>query len=155
MTWLSRQEIVSYGDSAQSIASIGGYTETNANLTGGDEPERVRAAAVTGNLFETLAVDPAIGRRFVASDGDPSAPETVMLGHGLWQRRFGGSPSIVGQTILVNGRPRTVIGIMPASFQLPLDYRAPPAERALFPARPRSRRPRAVGRPLRTSAWPA
>ena len=63
MTWLSRQEIVSYGDSAQSIASIGGYTETNANLTGGDEPERVRAAAVTGNLFETLAVDPVIGRR--------------------------------------------------------------------------------------------
>jgi putative ABC transport system permease protein len=124
VTHLSVREIVSYGDSAASFVSLGAYTEVNANLTGGREPERVRAAAVTANLFETLGVRPAIGRPFEAADGAPGATEVAMLGHGLWQRRFGASPEVVGQTIQVNGRPRIVIGVMPASFRLPVDYRA-------------------------------
>jgi putative ABC transport system permease protein len=124
VTHLSVREIVSYGDSAASFVSLGGYTEVNANLTGGREPERVRAAAVTANLFETLGVRPAIGRPFEAADGAPGATEVAMLGHGLWQRRFGASPEVAGQTIQVNGRPRIVIGVMPASFRLPVDFRA-------------------------------
>jgi putative ABC transport system permease protein len=133
ITSLSRQEIVSYGENATSTSSVGGYTETNANLTGGDEPERVRAAAVTGNLFATLGVEPTLGRSFVADDSNPGTPATVMIGHGLWQRRFGGSPALLGQVLLVNGIPRTVIGIMPASFKLPLDYRATRPTELWFP----------------------
>jgi putative ABC transport system permease protein len=132
VTHLSLREILSYRE-AQSFTQLGAYTEVSANLTGGAEPERVRAAAVTGDLFETLGVSAVAGRVFVTSDGDPGAAETVVLGHSLWQRRFGGSPGIVGQVIQVNGRPRTVVGVMPASFRLPLDYRADRPSELWFP----------------------
>jgi predicted permease len=133
MTWLSIQEIVAYRDEARSLAQLAAYTETNANLTGGEEPERVRAAAVTANLFETLGVAPVHGRAFLAGEDRPDAAPVVMLGHGLWQRRFGGSPAVVGQTIPVNGRPRTIVGVMPRSFRLPLDYRAARPTELWFP----------------------
>ena len=122
-THLSMREILSYGAESASLEQLAGYTETNANLTGGTEPERIRAAAVTGNIFATLGVGPLLGRGFAPRDNDPGAPLVVMLGHDVWQRRFSGA-DVIGQTIRVNGRPRTVIGIMPPSFRLPLDYRA-------------------------------
>ncbi len=124
VTHLSLQEVVSYRDDSTTFSAVGGYIESNANLTGGDDPERVRAAVVTGELFSTLGVTPLLGRALSASDSAPGAPEVVVLGNSLWQRRFGGTPNIVGQTIIVNGRPREVVGVMPPAFQLPLDYLA-------------------------------
>ena len=123
-THLSLREIVSYRDEAASFAQVATYADINANLTGGDEPERVRAAAVSANLFETLGASALLGRTFVEGEDEPAAAPTVVLGHGLWQRRFGGAPDIVGRTIPVNGRSRTIIGVMPASVRLPADYRA-------------------------------
>ena len=123
-THLSLREIVSYRDDAASFAQVATYADINANLTGGDEPERVRAAAVSANLFETLGASALLGRTFVEGEDEPAAAPTVVLGHGLWQRRFGGAPDIVGRTIPVNGRSRTIIGVMPASVRLPADYRA-------------------------------
>jgi predicted permease len=133
LTWLSLQEVMSYGEEVASVTSFGAYTETTANLTGGDEPERVRAAAVTGNLLAVLGIEPTLGRALTAADSEPGAPETVVLGHGLWQRRFGGAPDIVGRTIPVNGRRRTVVGVLPASFRLPLDFRASRPSELLIP----------------------
>lgn len=123
-TWLSLQEVVSYGKESQSLAAMAGYQATDVNLTGGQEPERIRGALVTANLMATLRVPALLGRIPSADDGKPGAAEVIVIGHGLWQRRFGGSPEIVGQTIQLNGRPRTVIGVMPASFRLPGDYLA-------------------------------
>ena len=68
-TWLSTQEIVNYRAGAPSLADLAAYMEMNASLTGGQEPERVRAAAATANLFETLAVAPLRGRTFTAAEG--------------------------------------------------------------------------------------
>jgi putative ABC transport system permease protein len=116
--------VVSYGDDAGSLRQIAGYTETNANLTGEEDPERVRAGVVTVNLFDTLGVAPIRGRTFNVSEGEPGAPDVVMVSQGLWRRRFGGAADLVGREIRVNGRVRTVVGIMPDSFRLPLDYRA-------------------------------
>ena len=124
VTNLSLQEVVSYRDDSTTFSAVGGYIETNANLTGGDDPERVRAAVVTGELFSTLGVTPLLGRALSASDSAPGTPEVVALGNSLWQRRFGGTPNIVGQTIIVNGRRREVVGVMPPAFQLPMDYLA-------------------------------
>ena len=132
-THLSLREIVSYREDAQSFAQLATYTDASANLTGGEEPERVRAAAVSANLFDTLGVSALLGRGFVAGDDDPGAPATVVLGHGLWQRRFGGALDIVGRTLQVNGRPRTVVGVMPPSLRLPLDYRADRPSELWFP----------------------
>ena len=122
-TWLSIREILGYRD-AKSVSALGGYTETAANLTGGGEPERVRAASVTTNLFDVLGVRPARGQGFRESDGAPGAAGAAVMSHALWQRRFGGDPAIVGKTIEVEGRPRLVLGVMPAAFRLPLDFRA-------------------------------
>ena len=123
-TWLSAPEVVNYRADAASFAQLGAYIETDANLTDGNEPERVRAASVTGELFDTLGVPARLGRALRPADGEPGAPETVVLGHGLWQRRFGGSPAIIGERIQVNGRLREVVGVMPPEFRLPVDYRA-------------------------------
>ena len=69
----------------------------------------------------------------MAADDEPGAPATVVLGHGLWKRRFEGALDIVGRTLQVNGRPRTVVGVMPPSLRLPLDYRADRPSELWFP----------------------
>ena len=81
-----------------------------------------RSRCVRRALMErasTLGVQPALGRNFTAADDEPSANATVLLSWGLWKRRYGGSPSILGQTILLDAKPYTVIGIMPAWFAYP------------------------------------
>jgi predicted permease len=123
-TWLSPREVLSYREQASTFEHVSAYSEADGNLTGGDEPERVRLASITPDIFDTLGVVPAIGRRFDASDVAPGAAAVVILNHGVWTRRFGASTDIIGQTIRLNGLPRTVVGVMPAQFRLPLDYRS-------------------------------
>jgi predicted permease len=122
VTHLSIREILGYREGA-SLERLGAYMDATANLTGGLEAERVRSALVTPELFETLGVAPMLGRTFDAAEGAPGGASVVVLGHGLWQRRFGGAADIVGRSIQVNGVPRTVVGVMPAGFRLPVDYR--------------------------------
>jgi putative ABC transport system permease protein len=121
-TWLSARELVEYRAATRSFASLAAYTRFDANLTGELEPERVRAAAVTGDLFSTLDVLALRGRTLTQAEDVAGADDVVVLGHELWLRRFGGT-DIVGTTIEVNGRPRRVTGVMPPGFRLPLDYR--------------------------------
>jgi putative ABC transport system permease protein len=120
-TWLSTPEVLSYREERNTFASFAAYYASAVNLTGGDQPERVSAAAVTPALFATLGVRAQVGRTFIAADSATLANE-VVLGHGLWLRRFGGQRDIIGQTIQINGRARTVVGVMPPSFKLPLDF---------------------------------
>ncbi|MGH7676874.1 MAG: ABC transporter permease [Gemmatimonadaceae bacterium] len=121
-THLSTSEVKSYGGEASAFESLAGYMSGAANLTGGQEPERVIRNYVTPNLFQTLRVAPLIGQTFSLTDSTAAIEGEVVIGYGLWQRRFGGRPDIVGQTVQVNGVTRTVIGVMPASFRLPLDF---------------------------------
>jgi len=134
-TWLSLQEVAAYGRESRALTGVAGYREMDATLTGGQEPERIRAAATTATLFETLGVAPAIGR-WVPSAELASAPDVIVLGHGLWQRRFGGNPAVIGLTIQVNGAPRTVTGVMPPDFRLPTDYGAQRPTEAWLPEPP-------------------
>jgi predicted permease len=94
-------------------------TEYNLASAGGQLPEKVRAAECSWNLFATLGVEPALGRKFTAEDDQPSANATVVLSWGLWKRRFGGANSILGQAIRLDAKAYTVIGIMPAWFAYP------------------------------------
>jgi putative ABC transport system permease protein len=132
-TWLSNRELLSYREESRSFAQLAAYVETDANVTGGQDPERVRAAAVTANVFDTLGVTPLLGRSFAAGEDGPGAALSVILGYSLWQRRFGGASDIVGKTLQISGRPRTVIGVMPASVRLPVDYRATRPSELWFP----------------------
>jgi putative ABC transport system permease protein len=79
----------------------------------------VRAATFSWNLLPTLGVQPALGRNFTADEDKPSANPTVLLSWGLWKRRFGSNPSIVNQTVLLDDKPYTVIGVMPSWFDYP------------------------------------
>jgi predicted permease len=94
-------------------------TEYNLSGSGGQLPEKVRGAECSWNLFATLGVEPAFGRKFTAADDQPSANAAVVLSWGLWKRRFGGETSILGQTIRLDAKAYTVIGIMPAWFAYP------------------------------------
>ena len=121
-TWIAGPELLDYQAETSTFDQVAAYTGSAANLTGGQEPERVITALVTPNIFHALRMPPLLGRTFDASDNAAAIADQVVLGFGLWQRRFGGSREIVGQTIQVNGRARTVIGVMPESFKLPLDF---------------------------------
>src|SRR5262245_33962938 len=103
----------------RSFASFGAiWASGTVALTGDAEPEQLRSAWVTTNFFDVLGASSALGRTFRAEDSTAGAPPTILLGWDLFQRRFGGNPSIVGQQILVNDEPTLVIGVMPGSFRL-------------------------------------
>ena len=113
-TW---PDFVDWRDRSTSLTAIGGAWGAAYNLTGIDEPERLSGAAVTPGLFDALRVEPAIGHRFT---GDPNQePRVVVIAHDLWRRRFGSDPSVLGRRVDLNGRPHTVIGVMPEGFAWP------------------------------------
>jgi putative ABC transport system permease protein len=89
------------------------------NMTGRDQPEQIRGLQATGNLFDMLGVEAALGRGFTVEDDKAGAEPVVVLSDQLWKRRFGSDPSIIGQTLTLDGRSYTVIGVMSPSFQFP------------------------------------
>ena len=101
-----------------SFSSFGTWNNGTVTVTGKDAPEQVRSAFVTEGTLGALGVTPdLIGRAFTAKDMEPDGPETVVLTHAYWQRKLGGDPSAVGRSLLIDGKPREIIGVMPASFR--------------------------------------
>jgi putative ABC transport system permease protein len=88
-----------------------------ANLTGGEEPERLQGYQVSADFFRVLGVSAERGRTFLAEEDRPGASRVVVISHGLWQRRFGGAPDVVGRSLTLNGAPYEVVGVMPADFR--------------------------------------
>jgi predicted permease len=98
--------------------SLAAYYFTPFNLSGGGQTERVNGKVVSGNYFSTLGVKMNRGRAFLPEeDRAPNANPVVVIGYGLWQRRFGGDPALVGKTITLNGQGFTVVGVAPPQFQ--------------------------------------
>ncbi|HXI90251.1 MAG TPA: ABC transporter permease, partial [Blastocatellia bacterium] len=112
-----RQQNQSFEDIA--CYDTGGFAIASGGPGGGAEPEQLKGAFVNQGLFEILGVAPILGRTFTAEEDQPDHDLVVILSYGLWQRRFGGDPNILGQTILLNNRPRIAIGVMPKGFQFP------------------------------------
>ena len=106
---------------AQPFSGLTAFPALNSgfNLSGEGLPERVLGARVTRPFFEVLGVPPALGRGFLPEEDVPGGPRVVVLGHGLWQRRFGGRPDVVGRSITLNGEPYTIVGVAPPGFQYP------------------------------------
>src|SRR5688572_22539430 len=89
------------------------------NFTGSGEPERLTSAGVTGNYFQALGVAPALGRTFQLENEKPALNQVTVLSYALWQKRFGGDPAIIGKTLILDGKPSEVIGVMPQDFTFP------------------------------------
>ena len=85
-------------------------------LTGRGEPERLSGVPVSENFFQLLGIQPQLGRLFTAEECKWHGPKALLMSHGLWERRFGSDPSIVGRTLTINDEPVTVAGVLPASF---------------------------------------
>jgi len=88
-------------------------------LSGEGQAERLSGASVSTSLFPLLGVQPIHGRNFEPAEARPGAAGVVILGYGVWQRRFGADPNLVGRSIRINGQSRTVVGVMPADFKFP------------------------------------
>jgi len=106
-----------YKEENRVFEDIGMWDNTSVSVTGLTEPERVEALLLTDGIFPILRVQPILGRAFSSADDSPGSPETAILSYTYWQRRFGGDPGIVGGKLIVDGRPRDVIGVMPQSFR--------------------------------------
>ncbi len=100
----------------EDMAAIAGRT---FSLTGIGEPEKIEGQRVSASFFPLLGVAPIRGRAFLPEDDRPESAPVVIIGHSLWQRRYGGDEGLVNQTISLNGQPHTVIGIMPPDFSFP------------------------------------
>jgi putative ABC transport system permease protein len=99
------------------FTEIAAFADNNAVIVGDGEPEEVPGQLATPNLFSLLGVEAILGRTFSPDDGKPDQPRVVVLGYGLWQRRFGGDPAIIGRKLNINRVEATVIGVMPAGFK--------------------------------------
>jgi putative ABC transport system permease protein len=104
---------------ARSFERIVAYTGGGYTLTGRGEPEQLRGARVAAGFFPMLGVPAAHGRGLLDEENLPGHEKVVVLGHGLWQRRFGGDPAVLGQTVSLGGSLHTVVGVMPRGFQFP------------------------------------
>ena len=106
-----------YREEGRAFQDIGLWASQSASVTGVAEPEQVETLVVTHGTLPVLGVQPLRGRWFMPEDDSPGRPETTMLTYGYWQRRFGGDSSALGRRIMIDGRAREVIGIMPADFR--------------------------------------
>lgn len=116
---LSAADFVDLSRSGSSFAGMAAYTSTSVSLTGGGEPERLPGVFVTAGWFRLLGRQPLLGRGFLAGEDRPGH-DSVVLGHGLWARRFASDRAVIGRTIVINGEKRTIVGVMPADFE-PID----------------------------------
>jgi putative ABC transport system permease protein len=124
-TWVASGELMDYRRRATTLEQVAAWGDGQVNITGDGDPERVAAGGVTANAFSTFGVRPLLGRTFTAQEDVPNGPNLVVLGHALWSRRYASDPAIVGRSILVDGQPFEVVGVMPQKFLLPTDFQNP------------------------------
>lgn len=119
--YLTYSDVVDYRERSRSFEYLAAYTTVVTNLTGAGEPERIEGFSVSTDFFRALGVNPLIGRTFNADD-DLEDGNVVILNYGLWQRKFGGDPGVIGRTIKLDmfwGNTFKVVGVMPRDFQFP------------------------------------
>lgn len=111
--WRDHSQVL---DSVASIyPSFGGL-----NISGFSGPVHVRGSKVTRQLFGAIGVEPMLGRGFTEDEDRPGGPQVVVLSYGLWRSAFGGEPHAIGRSVILNGVPSTIVGVMPPGFELPL-----------------------------------
>jgi len=117
---VSPAEFKDYETRAHSFEKLGAFGYTNFNLGGEDRPERITGATVTASVLPLLGVSPIKGRFFQPEECTLGRDDVVIISARLWQRRFNSDPQIIGTKLLLNGKNFTIVGIMPAVFDFPL-----------------------------------
>jgi len=126
-------DFVDFRDRNQSFSGVGGYYPINATYNGREGAEPVMATVASANFFDVLGVRPILGRVFAVNADGAGGEKTVLLSYAGWQARFGGDPNVLGKSVILNGEPWTIIGVLPADFQFGPsrsgDFWIPPAVR--------------------------
>lgn len=115
----SRATLTRSWDRLQHLDDVAGWTSGAVTLTGLDQPERLSAGRLTGNLLPLLGTQAIEGRTLIMADGEPGAEPVTVLSHALWEQSFGMKEGLIGESITLDGVRHTVVGVMPPSFQFP------------------------------------
>ncbi|MEE8587172.1 MAG: ADOP family duplicated permease, partial [Acidobacteriota bacterium] len=115
----SPANFLDWREQSQVFRNMGAMTQDRMVFSGQGEPERVAGASVSADLLAALGVDPLLGRLFTAQEEVPGQNGVALLSHGFWQRRFGSDPNVEGRVISLNGRPHTLIGVLPPAMRFP------------------------------------
>jgi putative ABC transport system permease protein len=118
---ISPPDFVDYRRQNTVFAHLSAFAQLDVALTGSGDAERLPAAGVSAGFFETLGVKPALGRAILPADEQTGWPQVAILGDGLRRRRFGGDPSVLGNTVNLDGKGMTIVGVMPPGFDFPKD----------------------------------
>ena len=113
-------DVQEYRARTRTLEGIAAFTGWGANVTDRGDAERLQGLRVSGNFFPLLGSDAAIGRAIGPADEAPDSPRVAVIAHRLWQRKFGGDPSIIGQPITLNGDTYTLVGVLPPAFVFPM-----------------------------------
>jgi putative ABC transport system permease protein len=116
---VSGPDFVERRDENHVFEQVAAFIDGNLNLTSAGEPERLRAVRASASLFPLLGVRPALGRTFLTEEDRPGSSQVAVVSHGLWTRRFGSDPRLVGRPLTLNGTPHTVVGILSAGDSFP------------------------------------
>src|SRR5579884_402785 len=103
----------------KSFSEMGSIDARDFTLTGAGQPEQLKGARISASVLPMLGVQPELGRNFTAEDDQPGHEHVVIISDALWSRRFHRDPGILGRTLTLDETPHTVIGVLPASFELP------------------------------------
>jgi putative ABC transport system permease protein len=121
---MSVPDIADWQQQASSFEQIAGFVSGGLFLTVGDETERVRGTSVSTDFFPLFKTNPVYGRTLQPGDMQEGSEPVIVISYALWQRRFGGDASVVNSKVTLNGKPATIVGIMPAGFTYPSDNEA-------------------------------
>lgn len=113
------EDFYDWREQSGSIADMAAYTATRPAFTGHGQPRQLAGGAVTQSFFDVLGVRFAVGRGFAGQEDVPNGPDVAVISYSLWQNEFGGDPSILEQTLTLNGKPTSIIGVLPADFTFP------------------------------------
>lgn len=116
---LSEPEVVDLRRDATTLASVGTFTRTVGTITGGDDAERIDVARVDAGFFQVLQPSLLMGRGLLPDEDAAGAPDVIVISHGLWQRRFFQDNDVVGKTLVIDGTPRTIVGVTRPEFSYP------------------------------------
>ncbi len=112
-------DFLDFRSQSKTFEHIAAYREGNFNITGRDRPERVAGIVATPDFFAVLGVQPELGRTLLPEQDKPGSPPVAVVSYSLWQRRWGGSHDVIGQSITLDGEQRTIVGVMRKGFQFP------------------------------------
>jgi putative ABC transport system permease protein len=130
---ISPAEYFDYRDQVASFEHFGVYTFDGMTLTQAGDPERLPVGVISHGVLTSLGIEPQLGRVFTAQDDPEDAEAVVLLSDGLWRRKFGTEPGVVGGRIWLNRRPFTVAGVLPAGFRLPQELESSDPSQAFVP----------------------